>query len=163
MSPQSELLKSSATSLTVARTFAAPRELLWRAWTDPKQMVQWFIPSPEITTPAVKVDLRVGGKYRIQTRKSDGEYFTAAGVYREIKPLERLVFTWAFEKDGSGDDFGEIEPPETQVTVDFHSRGAQTEVVLTHEKFVSVESRNNHERGWTGCFEQLVKFIPQSK
>src|SRR5437879_2218006 len=70
---------------------------------------------------------------------------------------ERLVFTWAWEKDGSEPDFGEVEPSEMLVTLEFRARGKQTELVLTQEKFASVESRDRHEQGWTGCFDKLEK------
>ena len=70
-----------------------------------------------------------------------------------------LVFTWAFEKDGSGDEFGEVEPPEMLVTVEFRARGKQTELTLTHEKFASVESRDRHNEGWTRCLDSLGKFV----
>ena len=89
----------------------------------------------DVTCPSAKCDPRVGGRYRIQTRKADGEFFTAAGTYREVKPPERLVFTWAWEKDGSEADFGELEPDETLVTIDFLARGNDTLIVFTHERF----------------------------
>ena len=108
---------------------------------------------------SLKADARVGGKYRIQVQKDDGEFFTSVGVYREVKPPERLVFTWAFEKDGSGEEFGEVEPPEMLVTLEFKARGKQTELILTHEKFASVESRDRHEQGWTRCLGSLGKFL----
>jgi uncharacterized protein YndB with AHSA1/START domain len=75
-----------------------------------------------------------------------------------VKPPERLVFTWEFEKDGSGDEFGEVEPPEMLVTVELKARGQQTELTLTHEKFASVESRDRHEDGWKRCLDSLGKF-----
>jgi uncharacterized protein YndB with AHSA1/START domain len=105
------------------------------------------------------VDARVGGKYRLQVRRADGEFYTTVGTYREVKAPERLVFTWAFEKDGSGDEYGEVEPPEMLVTVEFKARGKQTELTLTHEKFASVESRDRHEQGWTRCLNELGKFV----
>jgi uncharacterized protein YndB with AHSA1/START domain len=92
-------------------------------------------------------------------RKDDGEFFTTVGIYREVKSPELLVFTWQFEKDGSGDKYGEVEPPEMLVTVEFRARGKQTELILTHEKFASVESRDRHEEGWTRCLNELGKFV----
>jgi uncharacterized protein YndB with AHSA1/START domain len=104
------------------------------------------------------MDARVGGKYRLQVRKPDGEYFTSVGVYREVIVPERLVFTWQFEQDGSGTEYGEVEPPEMLVTVDFQARGKQTQLTLTHEKFASVESRDRHQEGWNRCLDSLGKF-----
>jgi len=146
--------------LKLSRVFAAPRELVFKAWTDVDQFKQWFGAAACEGAPlkTIKVDARVGGKYRIQVRRPDGEFYTTVGVYREVKPPERLVFTWQFEKEGSGDEYGEVEPPETLVTLEFHERGKQTELILTHQKFESVESRDRHEQGWTRCLDSLEKF-----
>jgi uncharacterized protein YndB with AHSA1/START domain len=147
--------------LQLTRVFDAPRERVFQAWTDAKQFSQWFGAAAcgGSALQSVKADARVGGKYRLQVRKAEGEYFTSVGTYREVKPPERLVFTWQFEKDGSGDEFGEVEPPEMLVTVEFKARGKQTELTLTHEKFASAESRDRHEDGWTRCLESLGKFL----
>ena len=146
-------------TLEIKRLIKAPRERVFEAWTDPEQLKKWFGPDEELVVPLAKVDLRVGGKYRIQMKRLDGEFHTAVGTYREVRPPERLVFTWAWEKDGSEPDFGEVEPSEMLVTLEFRARGKQTELVLTQEKFASVESRDRHEQGWTGCFDKLEKFF----
>ena len=145
--------------LQLTRVFDAPRELVFEAWTDANQIKEWFKPSSEASLQSVKADVRVGGRYRIQMRNAVGEYYTSVGIYREVKPPERLVFTWQFEKDGSGDEFSEVEAPEMLVTLEFKARGKQTELILTHEKFASVESRDRHEHGWTGCLNELGKFV----
>ena len=147
--------------LQLTRVFDAPRELVFKAWTDAKQFHQWFgaAACDGASLQSVKVDARVGGKYRLQVRRPDGEFFTTVGIYREVKVPKRLVFTWAFEKDGSGDEYGEVEPPEMLVTVEFKARGKQTELILTQENFASFESRDRHEQGWTRCLDSLGKFI----
>jgi uncharacterized protein YndB with AHSA1/START domain len=146
--------------LQLTRFFDAPREVVYRAWTDPNQFKQWFGAAAcgGSTLESVLMDARVGGKYRLQVRKPDGEYFTSVGVYREVIVPERLVFTWQFEQDGSGTEYGEVEPPEMLVTVDFQARGKQTQLTLTHEKFASVESRDRHQEGWNRCLDSLGKF-----
>ena len=116
-------------------------------------MQQWYKPGAGVVVQSVKVDLRVGGKYRVQTQHPNGEYFTSAGTYREVKRPERLVFTWAWEKDGSEPDFGELEPHESLVTLEFTEQGKQTVLVLRHERFASVESRDGHVEGWNGCLD----------
>ena len=147
--------------LQLTRVFDAPRELVFKAWTDANQFRQWFGAAAcgGAALLSVKLDARVGGKYRLQMRRPDGEFYTTVGIYREVKPPERLVFTWQFEKDGSGDEYGEVEPPEMLVTVELKARGKQTELILTHEEFASVESRDRHEDGWTRCLEALGKFV----
>ncbi|HUZ07630.1 MAG TPA: SRPBCC domain-containing protein [Candidatus Paceibacterota bacterium] len=152
-------IKDNNIKLQLTRVFDAPRELVFKAWTDANQFKQWFgaAACDGASLQSVKVDARTGGKYRLQVRRADGEFFTTVGTYREVRPPERLVFTWQFEKDGSGDEFGEVEPPEMLVTVEFKARGRQTELTLTHEKFASVESRDRHEDGWNRCLEQLAE------
>jgi uncharacterized protein YndB with AHSA1/START domain len=154
-------IKENNIKLQLTRVFDAPRELVFRAWTDANQFKQWFgaVACDGSSLRSLKADARVGGKYRIQVQKADGEFFTSVGVYREVKPPERLVFTWQFEKDGSGDEFGEVEPPEMLVTLEFKARGEQTELLLTHEKFASGESRDRHNDGWTRCLESLETFV----
>ena len=72
-----------------------------------------------MVVPLVHMDLRVGGKFRIQMKNPDGEYFTAVGEFREVKAPERLVYTWDWEKDGSGTEFGEVEGKTSLITVEF--------------------------------------------
>lgn len=157
--------KAEDIKLQLNRVFDAPRDLVFRAWTDPSQFQTWFGAAAcgGSTLQSVKMDVRAGGKYRLKTRRPDGEYFTTVGTYREVKAPERLVFTWQFEKDGSGDEFGEVEPPETLVTVEFKARGQQTELVLTHEQFASPESRDRHQDGWGRCVAALGNFVVDGK
>lgn len=145
--------------LSLTRVFDAPRELVWAAWTSPEKLRCWFVPEEKFKLVSVRADARLGGKYRIQILAPDGEYYTSVGVYREMKAPERLVFTWSFEKDGSGDDYGEVEPPEMLVTVEFKARGNQTELTLTHEKFASDQSRDNHAHGWSDLFDKLAAYL----
>jgi uncharacterized protein YndB with AHSA1/START domain len=138
------------TRLQLSRTFAAKRESVFRAWTEPEALKQWFVPSEEVSTQAAEVDLRVGGKYRLVMKSSTGELYIAVGTYREIRFPEKLVFTWSFE----GTDMGE-----TLVSLEFHERGSSTELVLTHELFPNQEQRDRHLMGWNGCLDHLTKFL----
>jgi uncharacterized protein YndB with AHSA1/START domain len=139
------------TTLRLTRTFAAPREKVFRAWTDPEEVKRWFHP-PGYATPTTEIDLRVGGKYRVGMRKlPDGEIFYLSGTYREVRRPERVVYTWQWET--------EPELGDTLVTVEFHDRGGSTEIVLTHELFPSEKARQEHERGWSGGLDNLVKIL----
>jgi uncharacterized protein YndB with AHSA1/START domain len=151
--------KTQEHKLVVSREFNAPLELVWNAWTQPEQIKQWLRLGEGMTAESVKMDLRVGGKFRIQLKRPDGEFFTAAGTFLEVKPLERLVYTWDWEKDGGGNEFGELEGNETQVTVEFRTLGKRTQLVLTHERFASPESRDRHEGGWQSWIASLAQFI----
>ena len=77
-------------ALTITRIFDAPRDLVWKAWTDPEYYKKWWGPT-YFTAPISKIDLRVGGKYLSCMRGPDGKDYWSTGVYREIVPLERLV------------------------------------------------------------------------
>ena len=154
-----EVQKPDDATLILKRILNAPPELVFRAWTTPEHIQQWMRPEPGMVVPSAKMDLRVGGKFRIQMKNPDGEFFTAAGEFREVKAPERLVYTWDWEKDGSGPDFGELEGKASLITVEFHRRGKQTEFVMTHSRFASVESRDNHGRGWSAAIESLAMFV----
>lgn len=148
MMTKNEVEKPDDATLIIRRMLNAPPELAFRAWTAPEHIKQWMRPEPGMEIPLAKMDLRVGGKFRIQMRKPDGEYFTAAGEFREVKAPERLVYTWDWEKDGRGEEFGELEGKTSLITIEFIKRGKQTEFVMTHTRFATVDARDNHARGW---------------
>jgi uncharacterized protein YndB with AHSA1/START domain len=114
-------------------------------------MKHWSAPSDDFEVTA-EADLRVGGKYRIQMKHKGGNVHVAFGEYREVKPPEKLVYTWAWE-DGSVTD--------TLVTVEFRDLGRETEVILTHERFTSTDWRDKHSEGWTGCLARLEKLVQE--
>ena len=143
-------------ALRITRTLPAPRDKVFRAWTDPQAIVKWFSPTDRYVTRVPAFDLREGGIYRIEM-ELEGKVHTVAGVYREIRPPERLVFTWRWEtemKDGDGGGDGD-----SVVTLEFLDRGKATELRLTHEHFPSETVRDEHEKGWTGCLDGLHRFV----
>ncbi len=140
----------SETTLQLNQLVPAPREKVFAAWTESEQLKKWFSPNPNFQVPVAEVDLKVGGAYRIQMLSPEGKTHTAFGQYLEIRPPEKLVFTWGWEGDP---DF----PRETRVTVQFLAKGNQTEVVLTHEYLPSANSRDLHREGWTGCLHHLER------
>ncbi|MBX7158028.1 MAG: SRPBCC domain-containing protein [Verrucomicrobiae bacterium] len=135
----------------------APRERVWEAWTDPMQVKEWL--GLGVAIESVKIDPRVGGRFWVQIRMADDEFFTMSGTYLEVKPPERLVYTLDWEKDNSGKKFGELEGNESRVTVIFHARAEETQLVVTHENLLSMESYDRHKIGWPIWLEQLTKFI----
>ena len=110
--------------LVMTRVFDAPRDLVWKAWTDPEHAKRWWGPK-NFTAPYIKIDLSVGGKYLFCMRSPDGKDYWTTGVYREIKKPERIVCTDSFADEkgnvvpashyGMKDDF----PTEMLVTVTF--------------------------------------------
>ena len=119
-------------------------------WTTPEEIKRWKGPG-ERTTPVVEVDLRVGGAYRIHMRTPDGSEVRLVGVYREVDPPKKLVYTWSWETSP--------EMGETLVTVEFLERGRATDVVLKHELFPTDEARGKHEHGWTASLDKLAKIL----
>jgi uncharacterized protein YndB with AHSA1/START domain len=81
------------------------------------------------------------------------------GEFREVNAPERLVYTWDWEKDGSGMEFGEVEGKTSLITVEFLRRGEHTEFVMTHTRFATVESRDGHGEGWTRALESFAGFV----
>jgi uncharacterized protein YndB with AHSA1/START domain len=142
---------SREATLRLTRTFAAPRKKVFRAWTDPEELKKWWGPEG-YATPTAEVDLRVGGKYRLGMMKlPKGDIFYLSGTYREVRPPERLVYTWVWE--------GSPELSEMLVTVEFRARGKETEIHVTHELFPTAKAREDHEKGWSSCLDRLAKAL----
>lgn len=136
------------TSLEVRRLIRAPRARVFEAWTRPEDVKRWSAPGP-LTTTVAEVDLRVGGKFRIHIAGPGGEDYRAVGEYREVTPPARLVYTWSWEAGESVKD--------SLVTVEFHDRNGDTEVVLRHSGLPDAATRESHVEGWTSCLEKLVE------
>ena len=119
-----------------------PRKV-YAAWTDPEKIVALVRRPRRLKHGSMQadIDLRVGGRYRISFDATDGEYFQVGGVYREVVPNERLVFSWAWHS---------TPERESQVTVSLKPDGAGTLLTLHHEQFFDEAARDGHERGWNG-------------
>jgi uncharacterized protein YndB with AHSA1/START domain len=132
------------TELTINRTLAFPAERVWRALTDPAALAAWFW--PQRFAPTAEVDLRVGGRYRI-----DGPAVGMAisGEYVTVEPPHKLVFTWRW--DG--------EPDETLVTIELTPVATGTELALRHEHFGDDANRDNHAQGWHDCLDRLPEYL----
>lgn len=144
-------MSAVAEKLVIKRRFKAPVERVYAAWTDASLMRRWFAPG-EMTVPEAEADVRVGGRYRVRMSESgsDCEFHTTGGVYREVVPNERLVFTWQWE----GSDL------ETLVTLEFTALAAdETELTLIHEGFDNEDTREKHGHGWDGCLAKLESFL----
>jgi len=135
----------------VTRTFSAPRDRVFRAWTDAKQLALWFHPTADYTTVVTELNLRVGGGYRLEMHHKGGNIHILRGTYQEILPPERLVFTWNWERPDA--------PLDSVVTVEFLERAGSTEVVISHRNLPDAESRAKHTEGWAGCLGQLQQYL----
>lgn len=140
--------------LTITRVFDAPRELVFAAWTDPKHAAQWWGPKG-FTTVSNTMDVRVGGEWRRSMRSPEGAGHRSRGVYREIVPPERLVFTFCWERGGAPG-----HGPETVVTVTLAELGPrQTELTLRQEGFATSVGRDEHVRGWSSTLDRLAGYL----
>jgi uncharacterized protein YndB with AHSA1/START domain len=135
-------------ALSLERSFAAPRELVFAAWTDPRHLRRWSAPHGFVV-PEAGGDLRPGGTWHATMRAPDGEEHRLHGVYREVDPPRRLVFThaWIGERGQTG--------PETLVTVSFEAVDGGTRIRFSQTGFANAWSRDGHAAGWDECFERL--------
>lgn len=131
--------------LTVRRLIPAPREDVFDVWLDPESAV-WIPPPESGFSTTAKLDPRVGGRLEVIVRGPDRVY-PHTGEYRVLDRPSRLVFTWISEA---------TEHRESVVTVEFHARGEETEVVLTHAGLASAQAAQEHTGGWTELLDNLA-------
>jgi uncharacterized protein YndB with AHSA1/START domain len=144
--------KHPGITLRLERRFPAPREKVFRAWTQPEALKKWWCPSGWTPTE-IEVDLRVGGSYRIGMRqRPGGSPVYVRGEFVEVRPPERLVYTWRW--DGALADMRE-----TRVTVEFRDAGQATEIVLTHENFPDPQAWHQHRMGWIAACDRMERIL----
>ena len=142
-----------ARDFTLTRLFAAPRDLVFRAFVEPERMKHWWAPRG-FTLLSCALDLREGGAWRMRIRsEATGAVQTEVGVYREIREPERLAFTHAWVRAN-----GSLTPT-TLVTVRFSERGDRTEVSFHQQDFATATSCQSHEQGWASSLELLTEYI----
>jgi len=136
---------SEGITLITRRTIRASAERLFDAWTQPQQLRAWWGPRP-VTCSGAEVDLRVGGRYRIDNALPDGTIVVIEGEFEVVEAPHKLVYTWR-----AGDDEA------SRVTVRFEPRGDATEVIVIHEQIPNETLRESHEGGWIGCLDGLER------
>jgi uncharacterized protein YndB with AHSA1/START domain len=110
----------------------------------------------------LELEVKAGGRYVMDvTDAATGEEYLGQGIFREVTPPEKLVFTWAWKKRHRDGSEAALES-ETQVTVEFWERGSSTEVLLTHEFFETEKAARSTEQGWKGCFDALACLLGES-
>jgi len=140
-----EVMNDAALSLQMQHTFNAPRNTVFRAWTDPTVLTQWFRPGGSQTVSA-HVDLRSGGSFKFQMRTPDDMQFTISGNYHEVNPPEKLVFTW---------NISISTDPESLVSIEFLDRGRKTDILLTHSSIASQDALQGFLNGWPTALRSL--------
>lgn len=140
---------SSKPALTLKRRLNAPPAKIYRAWTDAAKISRWFGPEAAEMLRA-ETDVRVGGRFRIVFRGPDGEEHDVGGVYREVVPNQKLVFTWAWRS---------TPERESLVTVALKRDGDGTLLTLLHEQFFDEAARDRHGRGWNETLDKLESYV----
>ncbi len=156
--------KAANRELVIVRVFDAPRALVWKAWTEPQRLKQWWGPRT-FTTSVAKIDLRVGGAFLYCMRQADGKDIWGTGVYREIVPLKRIVYTDSFADEkgnvvpatyyGMSRDF----PLEMQVTVTFEDHDGKTKLTLHHVGIPAGPDREGANQGWNESLDKLAETL----
>lgn len=134
----------------IERTFDAPAEAVFDAWTSAEVLRRWFHVAPDWDTPEAEVDLRVGGKVRVVMRRPDGTEIGASGEYTEIDRPHRIAMTWTFADDPSNQQVIELS---------FSESGGSTTVVLINTGISTNERRDAQDWGWRGCLDELGRVL----
>jgi uncharacterized protein YndB with AHSA1/START domain len=138
--------------LIIDRRFAAPRELVFEVWTQPKHLVNWWGPA-NFTLPFCEMEFRVGGKYRFCMRSPEGEDHWVSGEYRAIVEPERLEKTW-LRSTPAGTVWCDAV-----LKLTFEAFGDETHFRLHQWGFISAEHRDQHRGGWTQALERLEDYV----
>jgi uncharacterized protein YndB with AHSA1/START domain len=134
----------------IERTFDAPAEDVFDAWTSPEVMRRWLHCGADWDTPEAEVDLRVGGEVRVAMRRPDGTEVEAWGVYTLIERPHRLMMTWTFDDDPSNEQLIELR---------FSEFAGSTKVLLVNSGISTDERRGGQDVGWHGCLDQLARLL----
>lgn len=142
--------------LVLTRVFDAPLERMWKAWTDPRQLAQWWGPAG-FTNPVCDIDVRAGGAIRIDMRAPDGTVYPMTGVFREVVAPSRLVFS-AGALDAKGDPLFEVLN-----TVTFADLGGRTKLTVHARVLSKTAGAERHlsgmEQGWSQSLIRLEEFL----
>ena len=137
-------------ALVLTRRYPVAPAKVWSAWTEPQALMRWFGPGDFGSVRRAEIDLRVGGTYRIAFGAPDGSEHEAFGVYREVDPPRRLVFTWS--RRG-------MPEAGSQVSIDLQPVEGGTCMTFRHAQFQDVVVRDDHEVGWLPTFDKLAAFL----
>jgi uncharacterized protein YndB with AHSA1/START domain len=134
----------------IERTFDAPAEDVFDAWTSEEVIARWFKPAQGWQEASAEVDLRVGGSIRVVMRSPDGEPVRAGGEYTLIERPHRLAFTWTFDDDPSNQQMIELE---------FTELDGVTTVLFVNSDISEAERRNSQYEGWSTCFDEMERVL----
>ncbi|HEX6388976.1 MAG TPA: SRPBCC domain-containing protein [Solirubrobacteraceae bacterium] len=141
---------SETKTLRIERTFQAPAERVFDAWTSEEVLRRWWQTEIGYETSQAEVDLRVGGAVRVAMRDpAKDEEYAGGGVYTEVDRPHRLAFTWLWDGDTR----------RTLIEIDFAEHDGATHVVFTHRDLWDEEAVRDHRDGWTKMFDNLERLL----
>jgi uncharacterized protein YndB with AHSA1/START domain len=143
---------TNPTTLRIERLVAAPLEAVFRAWTTREAMELWYQDRPDDVVRVVELDVRVGGRYRVEFGPAGAEPYVETGEYLEIDPPHRLVMTESLDAPNGS------QWRDTTVTVTLEAQGYKTRLELVHEDFPSEARRDDAAGGWPGFLDRLERF-----
>ena len=143
-------------TLKICREFTSPIETVFKAWTEPKVLAEWFGPEG-FTVLNAQTDLSVGGKYEISIQSPDNNTIRHFGEYVEIKVPDSLIFTWELQDQSCSGSEGQHVT--TLVTLFFEESTLGTLLTLTHEKLPDQSSFAGHQFGWQSSLEALNQHL----
>jgi uncharacterized protein YndB with AHSA1/START domain len=139
-------------TLRIERTFAAPAQRVFDAFTSEEVMRRWWHPAPDWDTPEASVDLRVGGRVRVVMRDPDSDVrYGGGGEYTVVDPPRRVAFTWVWEDDRH-------QLPQL-IEIDFEETGGVTTVRFAHSNLWDEEAVTSHGEGWNAAFDNLARTV----
>ena len=151
--------------MVVTRVLDAPRELVWKAWTDPKYVMQWWGPKG-FTSPFCKMDFRVGGKFLCCMRTPDGQEFWNGGEYHEIVLHEKIVYSMYFaDANGNKVDAAQYGIEHEAIAdvhdvITFKDFGAgQTKLTLIGNESMESAKNSGQVEGWSEIFDKLAGVV----
>ena len=144
------MTEDSAQVVRIERTFDAPAEDVFDAWTSEEVIGRWLRPARGWQEASAEVDLRVGGRIRVVMRTPDGEPVKAGGEYTLIERPNRLAFTWTFDDDPSNEQLIELE---------FTERDGATTVLFVNSNISEKERRDQQYDGWSACFDEMERVL----
>lgn len=146
-------------TVQVRRLFHATPERLFDAWTEAAQVAQWLCKGAGYKTEHLRFDGHAGGRFHIRNTSQAGDVYDIRDEFREVRPFERIVFTWGGTKTlASGAVAQDMADTETLVVAEFVPHGKRTEVVLTHYGLATEPLRDDYTRGWNICLDKLESF-----
>lgn len=147
-----QMMTSPDRTLSITRTFDAPRELIFRLWTDAAHARHWWGP-PNYPAVVLEMDARPGGAWHgCLHGVEDGRKLWQRGIFHEVQAPERLVFTFSWDEES---ECG----PETLVTIEFTELDGKTLMRFQQSPFQSQAERDGHQGGWNGSFDRLVEHL----